>query len=275
MDTNNIVVVSDIHAGCKLAVCPPDGVQLDDGGKYMPSPLQQKLYAYWREFWDEFVPDATRGEEYTIVINGDMVEGAHHRATTPISNNPGDQIRIALSLMSPVVERAKRGLYVIRGTETHVGISATTEEGIAAALDAIPNDQGQRARWDLYKRFGDDRLAHFLHHVGSTSSMAYESTAPHKELTEMFIESARWDQRIPDVIARGHRHRHYEEAIATSRGRSHIIVTPCWQGKTPFAWKIPGARISMPQFGGAVIRSAHGETFVRSYVKTVERSTAE
>jgi hypothetical protein len=105
--------------------------------------------------------------------------------------------------------------------------------------------------------------------------MAYESTAPHKELTEMFIESARWDQRIPDVIARGHRHRHYEEAIATSRGRSHIIVTPCWQGKTPFAWKIPGARISMPQFGGAVIRSAHGETFVRSYVKTVERSTAE
>jgi hypothetical protein len=272
MDTNNIVVVSDIHGGCKLAVCPPEGISLDDGGRYMPSPLQLKIYAYWREFWDEFVPDATRGEPYAIICNGDAVEGSHHRATTPISHNILDQCKVTKALMEPEIEKAKCGFYAIRGTEAHVGISAQTEEGMFQGLGAIPNEDGQYARWDLWKTIGDDRLVHALHHVGTTSSMAYESTAPHKELTEMLIEAARWGQRIPDVVARAHRHRHYEEAIATERGRSYILVTPCWQAKTPFAYKIAGARIAMPQFGGAVLRYAHGELFVRSYVRTIERS---
>jgi hypothetical protein len=272
---NNLVIVSDIHGGCKLAVCPPEGVALDDGGRYMPSTFQLKLYAYWREFWDEFVPEATRGEVYGIVCNGDAVEGVHHRATTPISQNIIDQCRVTRALLEPEVERAKGGFWAIRGTEAHVGISAQTEEGMFAGLGAIPNAEGQYARWDLWKTIGDDRLVHSLHHVGTTSSMAYESTAPHKELTEMLIEAARWGQRIPDVVARGHRHRAYEEAIATERGRSYIICTPCWQGKTPFAYKIAGARISMPQFGGAVVRYAHGELFVRMYVRTVARSPVE
>ena len=70
-DVNNIIVVSDIHGGCKLAVCPPGGIDLDDGGRYVPSPFQLKLYAMWREFWDKWVPFAVRGERYCIVVNGD------------------------------------------------------------------------------------------------------------------------------------------------------------------------------------------------------------
>jgi hypothetical protein len=51
-------------------------------------------------------------------------------------------------------------------------------------------------------------------------------------------------------------------------------VTPCWQGKTPFVWKIPGGRLSTPQFGGIVIRWAD-ELFVRPKVWTVDRSKTE
>ena len=98
-DVNNIIVVSDIHGGCKLAVCPPDGIDLDDGGKYIPSPFQIKLYAMWRNFWDEWVPFAVRGERYCIVVNGDAVEGVHHRATTPISHNMGDQCKVTMKLL--------------------------------------------------------------------------------------------------------------------------------------------------------------------------------
>ena len=62
-DVNNIIgVLPDIHGGCKLAICHPEGITLDDGGKYMPSPFQLKLYAMWRMFFDEWVPFATRKE---------------------------------------------------------------------------------------------------------------------------------------------------------------------------------------------------------------------
>ena len=29
---NNLVVVSDLHCGCRLGLCPEGGAQLDEGG---------------------------------------------------------------------------------------------------------------------------------------------------------------------------------------------------------------------------------------------------
>lgn len=280
-DINNIVVVSDIHGGCKLAVCPPDGIALDDGGKYIPSPFQLKLYAMWREFWDEWVPFAVRKERYCIVVNGDAVEGVHHHATTPISHNIGDQCRVALDLLAPESEKAKGGLYMVRGTEAHVGISAQTEEGMAKNLGAIPNEDGQYCRWDLWKAIGDSKLVHFLHHIGTTSSAAYESTAVYKELTESYVEAARWRLQPPDIVVRSHRHRSIEIKIpvGTINGQTSeasAIVTPAWQGKTPHVWRIPGGRISTPQFGGICVRySDDGVLYCTSRVWTVQRSATE
>ena len=280
-DVNNIIVVSDIHGGCKLAVCPPDGVDLDDGGRYMPSLFQLKLYAMWREFWDKWVPFATRGERYCVVSNGDAVEGVHHRSTTPISHNMGDQCKVTMKLLGPEVEKAKAGFYAVRGTEAHVGISAQTEEGMMQALGAIPNAEGQFSRWDLWKYIGPGRLVHFLHHVGSTGSTHYESSAVMAELTAEFVEAARWAQQRPDIIVRSHRHRSIKVSIpvGTVEGQTEeatAVVTPAWQGKTPFAWKIPGARVGPSQFGGIAIRySDDGVLYTASKVWTVERSATE
>lgn len=62
----NLIVFSDSHCGCRLALCPPDGIYLDDGGRYLPSAFQKKLWHWWREFWDVWVPEVTRGEPYVI-----------------------------------------------------------------------------------------------------------------------------------------------------------------------------------------------------------------
>jgi hypothetical protein len=279
-ELNNIVVVSDIHAGCRLALCPSSGVKLDDGGRYDPSAFQKKVYSMWRSFWDEWVPEATRKEPYGIVINGDAVEGIHHRATTPISTNPMDQEEVAYQLLAPLVDRCKGRLWFVRGTETHVGQSACDEERLAKRIGSVPNEEGQYARWDLWKRIGDNKLMHLLHHVGTTGSQAYESTAVHKELVEEFIEAARWRRAAPDMIVRSHRHRHFETSISTGTdsgetGRAIAVVTPAWQGKTPHVWKIPGGRLSTPQFGGILARYAHGRLFVDSKVWTVDRSKPE
>lgn len=278
---NNLVVISDTHCGCKVALCPPGGVDLDDGGQYHASPLQLKLWKYWRKFWDEFVPEATRGEPYAVIHNGDAIDGVHHHSTTQISHNLTDQKRIAYDVLKPVVDLAEGRYYHIRGTEAHVGKSANEEESLAKELGAIPNNENQYARYDLWKQIGDHHkfLVHCLHHVGSTGSQAYEATAVHKELVESYIEAARYSNQPPAIIVRSHRHRSIETAIPvqlpggegeTSTARA--VVTACWQGKTPFAWKIPGARLSTPQFGGLVIRYAHDELFVRSKVWSLDRS---
>lgn len=271
----NIVVISDTHSGCRLSLCPPKGCALDDGGRYIPSEFQRKIWAYWREFWDDFVPEATEGEPFILVHNGDAIEGVHHGATTQISHNLEDQINLAHEILAPVVAKATR-YYHIRGTEAHVGQSAVFEERLAKMLGAVPNKEGQRARYDLWIEMARGNLVHFLHHVGTVSSQAYEATAVHKELTEAFLEAARWGEEPPAMIVRSHRHRNIMTSIPFGKGRATAVVTPAWQGKTPFAWKIAGARQTAPQFGGIVIRvHKKGPIYTREYVQSIGRSELE
>lgn len=268
------IYISDTHCGCGLALCP-DVVALDDGGEYHASKLQKKIKAYWDEFWGEFVPEATHGEPFVVIHNGDAIDGVHHNSVTQISNNLTVQVEIAYQILRPVVELAEGRYYHIRGTEAHVGKSAQNEEELAKRLQAIPNAEGQYARYDLWLKLGD-ALIHSLHHVGTTGSQAYEATAVHKELTEHFIEAGRWEDRPPDLIVRSHRHRCIKITIPTARTIAQAVVTPCWQSKTPFAWKIPGARLATPQFGGVVAswveQGASGFVFTREKVWTVSRS---
>lgn len=279
--SNNVVVVSDIHAGCQVGLCPPSGVQLDGGGVYMPSAMQLKMWSMWEEFWKEWVPLTTRKEPYDIVINGDTLDGVHHGSTTQISHNLADQERAARVILEPIIANKKvRRLFVIRGTEAHVGKSGVEEERLAQNLGAVPNDIGNYARHELFLRVGG-ALTHIMHHIGTTGSSAYESTAVHKELIEALTESARHRLEPIDVVVRSHRHRYFRTSFAasTTDGDSRdaiAVVTPGWQAKTPFAFRIAGARLSLPQFGGILIRTGNEDAvFVRHRTWHLTRPAVE
>lgn len=270
----DLIVISDLHAGCRMALCPPLGVTLDDGGTYIPSAFQMKLWDYWQSFWSEWVPRVTRGRPFAIALNGDALDGVHHGSISQISQNLSDQQRIAEALLKPVVEAAEGRYYHLRGTEAHSGPSAEKEEALARALEAIPNAEGQHARWDLWIEIGK-ALVHLMHHVGTTGSSHFETTAPHRELTEMFVEAAKWRERPPDFVVRSHRHRYVETRIPIANYFAVVCVTPGWQGKTPYAWKIAGARITTPQFGGICIRQGDEEAYLRQRVWSIARSKTE
>jgi len=273
----NLVVISDTHCGCRLAICPPTPNALDDGGTYTASPAQLKMWKLWREFWDVWVPQVTRGEPYDLVHNGDCIDGVHHYSTTQISHNIKDQLRIADAVIRPEVERCRKGggtYYHIRGTGAHVGPSSVWEEMLAESLGAEPNTEGQYARYDIWKRVGGKGgpLVHLLHHIGTTSSAAHESSAVNAEMATSFNESGRWGNEPPDYVVRSHRHRSIAVEIDTVKGYAASIVTPAWQLKTPFVWKIPGGRNSQPQIGGICIRRGDEEHYYRRKVWSLDRS---
>lgn len=270
----NVVVISDTHFGCRLGLCPPDGATLDDGGVYMPSRLQKVVWLWWREFWDKWVPTYTKGEPFYLVHNGDVIEGTHHNSTTQISHNIKDQRDLAVKVLRPVVKRAVK-YFSIRGTPAHVGQSSIEEEQVAGELGAIRDSDGRHSRYELWLKIGD-HLAHFLHHVGTTSSSAHESSAVNAELAAEFVEAARYGEKIPSVCVRSHRHRHIEVRIPTYKGYATSVVTPAWQLKSSFAFKIAGARLSPPQIGGILIRlDDHGGVYSNSYVRHISRDGVE
>ena len=270
------VVVSDLHVGCQLGLCPARGADIAEGGIYKPSEFQKQVIKMWKYFWNVYVPRITNGEYYDVVVNGECVDGTHHNSTTQWSHNMADQARASVEILKPIKAKCPGKLYIIRGSEAHSGKSGQYDEWIARELDAHPTKEGQFSRYELWKMLGDG-LIHFNHHIGTTSSSAYESTAVYRELIESYVESGRWGDRPPDVIVRSHRHRHMCIDISTSNGKASSIVTPGWQGKTPFAHKIAGARQSQPQFGGIILSWSKKEKFIyeRHQIWRLERPKPE
>lgn len=267
METTNLLAISDTHIGCQHGLCAPEGHRDDEGGRRLPSPLQLKLWAIWREMLDSWLPWATRGEPFDLLMNGDAVDGVHHGSVTQWTHNLTTQADAARDILQPVCSMAARVLWG-RGTEAHVGQSAQDEERLARELGAIPNEAGQYARPYVRTRVGPSLIdAH--HHIGVSGAMASQFVAPGKEMEQCFVDCARWGLETPDVFVRSHRHRHTEQRIEGHKGNIIMVVTPGWQLRTPFTYKMLGGRATTPEFGAVLIRHADGETFTRSFVRAI------
>jgi hypothetical protein len=256
----NIVCISDTHFASSVALS--NGHDLDDGGRYVPSKLQKKLWHLWEDFW-AWTYAHLKKEPFILVHNGDVIDGVHHRITALSTHNLTTQSRVAIEALEPHVARAA-AYYQIRGTEAHVGQSAQEEEAIACALGAVRDPEtGCYSRWELYMKFCGE-LIHFAHHIGTTSSTAYESSAPMREIVAAFVESGQWGMRPPSLIVRSHRHRF----IKVEPPNCCIVVTPAWQAKTPLVYRID--RMRGPMFGGILIRGGEEGVEVKERIYTLK-----
>lgn len=269
----NIILISDIHAGCQFGLSPPM-VKLDGGGIYRYSPLQKKMWQWWNIFWNKWVPMVTKNEPFALINIGDSIDGRHHSTTTQISQNIKDQVNIAYEILSPVVSKAQKYFH-IRGTEAHSGMGGEHSEILAQRLGAVPNDNGNYARWELWLNMGAARI-HACHHIGGTSSSSYESTQVYKETVESLVESGRWGDEPPNVIVRGHRHRQFETRISGKHGYVISLVVPGWQLKTPFTYRLASARAGTPQCGGYLVRIGDEDSiYTRFKIWRIERAREE
>lgn len=245
-----IVVFSDTHIGSHSGLCSPKGIELDNGGLQMPSLLQEYTWNCWSHFWDEYVPAVTKripAKYITVVANGDVIDGNHHQAVDLVPNVM-TQERAAVDILKQIANRYR--MFMVRGTEVHGGKSDQNTESIARQLGCEMDEAGNNSVWQLWLEV-EALVFQFAHHIGTTSSAAYETSAPMRELVSGLVESAQWDQRLPDVMVRSHRHRYIPVSIPRSGDRDiQLIVTPAWQLRTPHVERID--RMRLPHIGGVV-----------------------
>lgn len=258
-----ITIVSDLHAGSAAGLCP-ESVLLDDGGIYTPSPVQAELYRAWKAYHAR-----KRQGKHVLVVNGDLIDGDHHKTVSIVTNNIAVQERMAVDLITPILRYYDR-VYVVRGTEAHVGASGQSDERIASAIGAEAVD-GNHSVYQLWLSHGNV-LVNIAHHIGTTSSAAYESSAVMREMVAALVEAAQWRQTLPDIIVRSHRHRYIRVSIPAGQAGNEraseicAVVTPAWQLRTPYVERFD--RMRLPHIGGIDIIIERGRFTIDPYIYT-------
>lgn len=241
MTTYGIVVVSDLHCGSTVGLCPSRGVPLDNGGHYTPSRAQRWLW----ERWERFVAAADLSTDYRLLLlNGDLVDGPlHHGTTESISPHPGAEVDCLALSLAPLLEIDFDAIVVVRGTESHVGKSGSVEEAFARQLiregyPVLTDASRQTASWYHWTgEFGGIRVD--ATHHGRMGQMPWSrpGTVANNAARE-FYAYASTKRRHPDIAIRSHYHKVGDSYDAHP---IRMIQTPAWQLATAFVHRIAAA----------------------------------
>lgn len=231
-----LVVAGDPHPGSTLAVCPPEGVRLDDGGTYHPSKIQEWLWWAWT---DALAMAEQRRKEAKaalwVVLNGDLMEGDHHGTSQIISKNPEAQSYVAGRVFGVVKDLKPERLFVVRGTEAHVGGSGSAEESLARSLGAERDTETRNwSRWHLRLDI-HGFLNDFQHHGRAGSRVWTEMSVAASLALQIYLEHARLGLRHPDIAWRSHTHKRYDSHDAHP---TRVIGVPSFQVKTSHVHKV-------------------------------------
>lgn len=255
-----LAVVSDLHAGSTVALSPPT-IALDDGGEYHASKAQQWLWSCWLDYWKQV--DALRKEfraELYVVFNGDLVEGDHHNTSAIVSRNPNAQAAALNAAVAVPLALSPDRILVIRGTEAHVGQSASAEERIADGLrrDKRPiigdEASGTASHWHFRADIHDTRLD--ITHHGRTGQREHtRAGAAALHAHDILLAHVKNGDRYPDLCLRAHYHRFNDSHDACP---TRVITSGAWQlGATGHVKKV--APDTLADIGGVIAVIRPGE----------------
>lgn len=234
-----IAVESDLHCGSKVGICPPTPIEIDDGDQYIPSKAQRWLWDKRKAFLNR-VEEVRGNDELRYVCNGDLVDGDHHNTHQIISRQGHVQSDIAFRCLDEVLALEPDHMFVVRGTESHVGKGGSSEEAIARGLShggaPIRKDaERSSASWYFLRMHAGSHLLEFTHH-GRTGYRPW--TRPNATLllaAQIFHERYREDPSlIPALSVRSHFHRYADSHDAHP---VRVVQTPAFQLGTAYIWK--------------------------------------
>lgn len=234
--TKLVLLLSDLHIGSTVGLWP-EGFVSNEGFPIGQNRFQKWLWQCWNDVlkWSGAIIGK---DEFEIVVNGDLVEGIHHRTLQVMSADVGDQTAAVLDILSKLAGSASK-MHVIKGTECH---TRNDEIRIGKALNASKDPSTGQHAWDVLDLEVNGTLYNFAHHISATARTYLEASAHSIALGALTHSRARSGKRVPKVICRAHRHRH---GIWTD-GNQMSCITGAWQGLTRHGYKVVPDAIPQP-----------------------------
>ena len=243
-----LAVVGDTHTNSTLGLCPPNGIELDDGGTYKPSKLQRELWRAWKDYADTVAAlKSEHGANVCTIFNGDISDGDHHNTSQIISRSENTMHKIAHRTLGLLYEQSDR-VYVVRGTRVHRGATGSIEETFAEDIGAVQNKETGAYSWGHVYLKHAGIVVEAAHH-GSMGRLPWTyPNAANKLASITMVNAANARRAIPDLAFRSHNHR-YADSFDIYRTRA--ICLPGFQGKTEYVERIDPTAI--PDIGGLIV----------------------
>lgn len=225
------LIVSDTHCGSDVGLLAPSfqtgkGNVITHGNNHH----QAWLWQNWKSLLAEAYKIIGK-DKFVLTINGDAIEGIHHRSTEMVSQKWEEHLQIATDILKPVADKAAKVL-VVKGTECH---TQNLEQALSDRLGGgVAKDK------HLYRMHGC--LIDAAHHMGTTSRSYLEASSYSIHMGNARLNYARAGHEIPKVFLRGHRH----VGGQFNDGYGIYAVTGAWQFLTRHGHKVVTDSIPSP-----------------------------
>lgn len=262
-----LVIFNDGHSNSTVGLSNPE-FQLDDGDTVHAGTVRRWLWYRYQDILAQVAKEA-QGDIYGV-LNGDAVElAAKHSTNQVITKNVQEAIRIATKTYEPFFQMVK-GMYVVRGTEAHTGLSAQAEEAIARNFDnTIHNEAtGNASWWHLPLIFDGVRMDIAHHPKGGGSGRPNSGHAGIDRIAADTMFGYANDGEIPpQLVIRSHLHGYRDSEKAF---RTRAIITPAMSLLTAYGYRIGINRDN--DIGAIMIFCHEGQYHVKPIIHKVRRA---
>jgi hypothetical protein len=231
-----LMTLSDLHVGSTVGLWPSDFVS-NEGNPIGQNKFQKWLWSCWSDM-QGWAKEVIGNDDFDLVINGDIVDGIHHKTLQVMTPDLGDQTSAVKRILGDLAINAAN-LHLIKGTESH---TTTQEIHVGRALGASKDPITGQNAWDNLDLTVHGTLYNFAHHISATARTYLEASAHSIMLGNMTHARARTGKPIPKVMVRAHRHRHgiWED------GNQISAICGAWQGLTRYGYKVVPDAIPQP-----------------------------
>jgi hypothetical protein len=234
-DNPIVVIASDLHCLGVGSLLRP-GFKLSTGNELGLNTFQKWLWSQFETLTAEIVERF--GDQFVLILNGDLLEGNHHRTTEILAVDEAEHALAAIHTLEPLVKHAAE-TYIVEGTECH---TKAFEGFIGRELGAVKCPDTGRHSWAQLDIEVCGSLGTVRHHISTTARGYLEASALSIHLGNMIHSRAIHGRRVPKWMAAAHRH----VAGAFDSPTRMALVTPAWQCLTRHGHKVvPDGRIEV------------------------------
>lgn len=246
-----VACFADTHTNSRVGLLPPV-VELE-GGEQGPitihaSKAQQALWAAWLHYWDELarLKKEHNAQLYAVQV-GDGSDDNTHGKVGLISTHKADIVKMGVEVLTPAIKVADK-IFIVRGTEAHVGPGAWQEEMIAGIVGAERDAEAHTDSWWWLPMEVEGVRFHIAHHPPTRSWVPW-TRQDAASRSASYISNEYWQrgQMPPDVAVFGHVHFLADGGRAV---RPQVVFCPSWQLTTTYAMRL--GKAGMTQAVGGV-----------------------